>query len=44
MKVVYIDAQNVHKSIQELGWIISREMFYGYLQKKFAPVTVKIFF
>ena len=43
MRIVYIDAQNVHKSIQELGWIISRELFYEYLQHKFATERVIIF-
>ena len=43
MIVVYIDTQNVHKSIEDLGRILDRELFFVYLQEKFAPSTIKMF-
>lgn len=44
MKIVYIDAQNVHKAIQELWRTIDRESLYHYLQRKFEIDRVNIFF
>ena len=44
MKIVYIDSQNIHKGIKELGWIIDWELFYEYMKRKFNVDTVKIFF
>ena len=43
MKTVYIDAQNVHKAIEWLGWIIDREKFYNYLKNRFDVDSVKFF-
>ena len=43
MKIVYIDTQNVHKSIQNLGWTIDWWLFYLYLQEKFSPDCIKMF-
>lgn len=43
MKIVYIDSQNIHKSIEELWWIIDWELFYKYLCKKFEVQEIKIF-
>lgn len=42
--IVYIDAQNAHKATEELWWLLDWKKFYMYLQKKFGPVQVKIFF
>ncbi len=33
MKVVYIDAQNLHKKTLEYHWLIDREKFYVYLRQ-----------
>jgi len=44
MKIMYIDAQNVHRSTQDVWWIIDWSLFYDYVQHKFGPVVVKIFF
>lgn len=44
MKIVYIDAQNIHKSTQEMWRIIDWQNFLVYLQRKFAVDAVKIFF
>ena len=35
MKIVYIDMQNIHKSTEEMGWLIDWELFFLYLQEKF---------
>ncbi len=43
MKIIYIDTQNVHKAIEELGWILDWKLFYQYLIEKFAPEKVKMF-
>ncbi len=43
MKIVYIDTQNIHKSIQEMWWLIDWWLFYQYLQKKFLPDKVIMF-
>lgn len=43
MKVVYIDTQNVHKAIEELGWIIDWELLYAYLMEKFSPDKIRMF-
>lgn len=42
--IVYIDAQNVHKSTQDVGWIVDWKKLYEYLQRKLWPVRIKIFF
>ncbi len=42
--IVYIDAQNVHKSTQDVGWIVDWKKLYEYLQRKLWSVRVKIFF
>jgi hypothetical protein len=44
MKVVYIDAQNIHKATQDIGWKIDWELFFLYMKRKFEVVEVKIFF
>lgn len=44
MKIVYIDAQNIHKSIQDLWRIIDRKLFFIYLKRKFDIFSAKIFF
>jgi uncharacterized LabA/DUF88 family protein len=44
MKIVYIDAQNIHKATQDIGWTIDRVLFFNYLKGKFELDTVKIFF
>lgn len=45
MKVIYIDAQNLHLGTKEFGWILDYEKFYRYLKKKFwDDIIVKIFF
>lgn len=45
MKIVYIDAQNIHKSIKIYhNWIIDREKFFRYCKEKFTIDDVKIFF
>jgi uncharacterized LabA/DUF88 family protein len=43
MKIVYIDAQNIHKSIKDLWWIIDWKLFYDYLQEKYTPDRVLVF-
>ncbi len=42
--IVYIDAQNVHKSTQDIGWIVDWQKLYEYLQRKLITPQVKIFF
>jgi uncharacterized LabA/DUF88 family protein len=42
-KIAYIDAQNVHKAIEELWWILDWWLFYVYLQEKFQIDICKIF-
>ena len=44
MKIVYIDAQNIHKSTQDIGWKIDWELFFLYMKRKFEVIEVKIFF
>jgi len=44
MKIAYIDAQNIHKWIQEVGRIIDREKLHRYLKTKFEISQIKIFF
>ncbi len=44
MKIVYIDAQNIHKSTQDVWWNIDRWSFFLYLQRKFLTDEIKIFF
>ncbi|MDR2411423.1 MAG: hypothetical protein LBD88_02320 [Candidatus Peribacteria bacterium] len=44
MKIIYIDAQNIHKSTQEVGWTIDWEAFLLYVKRKFAIDKAKIFF
>lgn len=43
MKIIYIDMQNVHKSTEEMWWLIDRELFFLYLEKKFNPNKVIMF-
>jgi hypothetical protein len=43
MKIAYIDMQNIHKSIEEMGWIIDWGLFYEYLKVKFSPDRVIMF-
>ncbi len=43
MKIVYIDAQNIHKGTKELWWTIDRELFFHYMHKKFNIDQIKIF-
>lgn len=43
--IVYIDAQNVHKSLEVYqDWLIDWERFLVYLREKFKADEVKIFF
>ena len=43
--IVYIDAQNVHKSLEVYhNWLIDWERFLVYLREKFQIDEVKIFF
>lgn len=44
MHILYIDAQNIHKSTQEMGRIIDWWEFLAYTQRKFNINTAKIFF
>ena len=44
MKVMYIDAQNIHKSTQDIWRTIDRALFFWYAKRKFEINTVKIFF
>jgi hypothetical protein len=44
MHILYIDAQNIHKSTQEMGRIIDRGAFLKYSQRKFIIDIAKIFF
>lgn len=44
MKIMYIDSQNIHKSLQDIGWIIDRALFFEYAKRKFMIDKVKIFF
>lgn len=43
-KIAYIDAQNVHKAIQELWWFLDWWLLFSYLKNKFEVSEVKIFF
>ena len=43
MKVMYIDAQNVHKAIEYLWWTLDRWKFYTYAINKFWLDEIKIF-
>ncbi len=43
MKIVYIDAQNIHKGTKDLWWTIDRELFFLYMHKKFDVDEIKIF-
>jgi hypothetical protein len=43
--IVYIDAQNVHKSLEVYhDWLIDWERFFVYLREKYKTDEVKIFF
>ncbi|MDR0860166.1 MAG: hypothetical protein LBO09_04210 [Candidatus Peribacteria bacterium] len=44
MNILYIDAQNIHKSTQEMGRIIDRGAFLAYTKRKFTIEKAKIFF
>lgn len=44
MKIVYIDAQNIHKWVQEYWRIIDWYKFFVYLREKYKADKVKIFF
>ncbi len=44
MKILYIDAQNIHKSTQDMWRIIDWENFLWYAKKKFEIDSAKIFF
>lgn len=44
MNITYIDAQNVHKSVQSLWRLIDWKKFYDYLKAKFAMDEICIFF
>ena len=45
MNIVYIDAQNVHKSLEFYhDWLIDWERFFVYLKEKYKAEKVKIFF
>ena len=44
MRSMYIDAQNIHKSTQDMGRIIDWELFLAYIQRKFSIDCAKIFF
>ena len=44
MKILYIDAQNIHKSTQEMGRTIDRGAFLEYTKEKFVIDKAKIFF
>lgn len=43
MKIVYIDMQNVHKSTEDMWWIIDWQLFYDYLTEKIQPEKIVIF-
>jgi NYN domain len=44
-KIAYIDAQNIHKSLQNYhNWTIDWEKFFIYCHEKFQIDTIKIFF
>lgn len=44
MKIVYIDAQNIHKSTQDIWWQVDWWLFLEYLHRKFDISEAKIFF
>jgi len=44
MKIMYIDAQNIHKSTQDVWRTIDWWFFLSYAKKKFDLDAVKIFF
>lgn len=44
MNIVYIDAQNVHRSTQDLGWKVDWSKLNIYFQKKLWLTKLKIFF
>jgi len=44
MKVAYIDAQNIHKWIQELGRILDWKKIYDYMKEKYEIDKFCIFF
>lgn len=41
--VVYIDAQNIHKSTQDVWWTIDWKEFFDYMKRKFEVNIIKIF-
>ncbi len=43
MKIIYIDTQNIHRSTQEMWWLIDWWLFYQYLQRKFLPDKIIMF-
>ncbi len=45
MKIVYIDAQNIHKSLQVYhDWTLDWKRFYIFCTEKFQATEIKIFF
>lgn len=40
MKIVYIDAQNVHRCVQDAWWLIDRSKFYSYIKEKCSPDVI----
>ena len=44
MKIMYIDAQNIHKSTQDMWRTIDWDLFLSYSKKKFDIDSIKIFF
>jgi len=43
MKIMYIDSQNIHKSILDLWWKIDWEKYYNYVKNKYEIDNIKIF-
>ncbi|PID83764.1 hypothetical protein CSB09_04480 [Candidatus Gracilibacteria bacterium] len=43
MKVLYIDSQNIHKALLEIGWKIDWKKFFDYSKEKYNIDEIKMF-
>ncbi|MBS9784018.1 NYN domain-containing protein [Candidatus Gracilibacteria bacterium] len=43
MKILYIDSQNIHKALLEIGWKIDWERFFVYTKNKYEIDEIKMF-
>jgi hypothetical protein len=41
--IIYIDAQNIHKGIEQIGRIIDMAKFYIFLKDKYRTTEIKLF-